>query len=108
MQKKTALIFGCGGQDGSYLTELLLENDYTVHGVLRRSSTSNTSRIDHLLSQEAIYNRRLFLHYGDLFDGNNVQKIIEEVNPDEVYNFAAMSQVRISYDVPAYTGEVTG
>lgn len=105
---KKALIFGCSGQDGSYLTELLLEKGYIVHGVLRRSSTSNTQRIDHLISQEAIYNRRLFLHYGDLFDGNNVQKIIEEVSPDEVYNLAAMSQVRVSYDVPAYTGEVTG
>lgn len=108
MGNKKALIFGVNGMDGSYLTELLLEKEYEVHGVIRRSSSSNTYRIDHLINQEAIYNRRFFLHYGDLFDGNNVQKIIEEVNPDEVYNLAAMSQVRVSYDVPAYTGEVTG
>ena len=108
LQNKKALIFGVNGMDGSYLSELLLEKNYVVHGVLRRSSSSNTYRIDHLINQEALFNRRFFLHYGDLFDGNNVQKIIEEVNPDEVYNLAAMSQVRISYDVPAYTGEVTG
>lgn len=105
---KVALLSGISGQTGSYLAELLLEKDYIVHGILRRSSTSNTSRIDHLLDQEALMNRRLFIHYGDLQDGNSIQKIIEEVNPDEIYNFAAMSQVRISYDVPTYTGEITG
>lgn len=105
---KKALITGAGGQDGSYLIELLLEKDYEVHGLLRRSSTSNTSRIDHLISQEAIYNRRLFLHYGDVQDSNSIERIIKEVNPDEIYNLAAMSQVRISYDMPAYTGDVTG
>lgn len=107
-KKKIALVTGCGGQTGSYLAELLLEKDYIVHGILRRTSTSNTSRIDHLLDQEALLNRRLFIHYGDLQDGNSIQKIVEAVNPDEIYNFAAMSQVRISYDIPAFTGEITG
>ncbi|MBI4136942.1 GDP-mannose 4,6-dehydratase [Candidatus Roizmanbacteria bacterium] len=105
---KIALVSGISGQTASYLAEILLEKDYIVHGILRRSSTSNTSRIDHLLDQEALMNRRLFIHYGDLQDGNSIQKIVEEVNPDEVYNLAAMSQVRISYDIPAFTGEVTG
>jgi len=108
LQNKKALIFGVTGMDGSYLSELLLEKNYEVHGVLRRSSSLNTYRIDHLINQEALFNRRFFLHYGDLFDGNNIQKIIKEVMPDEIYNFAAMSQVRISYDIPVYTGEVTG
>lgn len=107
-KKKIALITGLTGQTGSYLAELLLEKDYIVHGMIRRTSTSNTSRIDHLLDQEALMGRRLFIHHGDLQDGNSIQKIIEEVNPDEIYNFAAMSQVRISYDIPTFTGEITG
>lgn len=97
----TALITGITGQDGSYLSELLLEKGYQVHGLIRRSSVSNTSRITHLLSQ-------ITLHPGELTDVNNLVKIIQAVQPDEIYNLAAMSQVRISYDIPAYTGEVTG
>lgn len=96
-----ALITGINGQDGSYLAELLLEKNYEVHGIIRRSSAGNTRRIDHLLDN-------LRLHYGDLSDVNNLVKILQEVQPDEIYNFAAMSQVRISYDIPAYTGAVTG
>ncbi len=100
-KKKVALITGINGQDGSYLSELLLEKDYEVHGFIRRSSAGNTRRIDHILD-------RITLHYGDLGDVNNIVKILQEVQPDEIYNFAAMSQVRISYDIPAYTGQVTG
>lgn len=98
---KKALVTGCNGQDGSYLMELLLEQGYEVHGIIRRSSAGNTRRIDHILD-------KITLHYGDLSDVNNLVKILQEVMPDEVYNFAAMSQVRISYDIPAYTGMVTG
>lgn len=98
---KKALISGVNGQDGSYLAELLLEKNYEVHGIIRRSSAGNTRRIDHILD-------RIVLHYGDLSDVNNLVKILQEVQPDEIYNFAAMSQVRISYDIPAYTGAVTG
>lgn len=96
-----ALITGINGQDGSYMAELLLEKNYEVHGVIRRSSAGNTRRIDHILD-------KITLHYGDLSDVNNLVKILQEVKPDEIYNFAAMSQVRISYDIPAYTGMVTG
>lgn len=96
-----ALITGINGQDGSYLAELLLEKGYEVHGIIRRSSAGNTRRIDHILD-------KITLHYGDLSDVNNLVKILQEVMPDEIYNFAAMSQVRISYDIPAYTGDITG
>lgn len=96
-----ALITGINGQDGSYLAELLLEKNYEVHGIIRRSSAGNTRRIDHILGA-------ITLHYGDLSDVNNLVKILQEVQPDEIYNFAAMSQVKISYDIPAYTGQVTG
>lgn len=95
------LITGINGQDGSYLAELLLEKGYEVHGLIRRSSAGNTRRIDHILE-------KITLHYGDLSDVNNIVKVLQEVKPDEIYNFAAMSQVRISYDIPAYTGMVTG
>lgn len=98
---KVALVTGCNGQDGSYIMELLLEKGYFVHGIIRRSSAGNTRRIDHILD-------KITLHYGDLSDVNNLVKILREVQPDEIYNFAAMSQVRISYDIPAYTGQVTG
>lgn len=96
-----ALITGITGQDGSYMAELLLEKGYKVHGLVRRSSAGNTRRIDHILD-------KVKLHYGDLSDVNNLTKILQEVMPDEIYNFAAMSQVRISYEIPAYTGEITG
>lgn len=98
---KKAIVTGCNGQDGSYLMELLLEKGYEVHGLVRRSSAGNTRRIDHILD-------KVTLHYSDLSDVNNLVKILQEVQPDEIYNFAAMSQVRISYDIPAYTGMVTG
>jgi len=101
MAKDIALITGINGQDGSYLAELLLEKGYEVHGIVRRSSAGNTRRIDHILD-------KITLHYGDLSDVNNIVKILQEVSPTEIYNFAAMSQVRISYDIPAYTGQVTG
>lgn len=99
--KKKAFITGIGGQTGSYLAELLLEKDYEVHGLIRRTSGSNTKRIDHILD-------KITLHVGDLTDANNLVKILKEVMPHEIYNFAAMSQVRVSYDMPAFTGEVTG
>ena len=96
-----ALITGVNGQDGSYMAELLLEKHYEVHGLIRRSSAGNTRRIDHILD-------KITLHIGDLSDVNNLVKVLQEVQPDEIYNFAAMSQVRISYDIPAYTGQITG
>lgn len=96
-----ALITGINGQTGSYLAEILLEKGYEVHGTVRRSSTHSTERIDHILD-------KITLHIADLSDVNNLVKILQEVQPDEIYNFAAMSQVRISYDIPAYTGMVTG
>ena len=96
-----ALITGITGQDGSYMAELLLEKGYEVHGLVRRSSAGNTRRIDHILD-------KITLHIGDLSDVNNLVKVLQEVKPDEIYNFAAMSQVRQSYDIPAYTGMVTG
>lgn len=98
---KSALITGITGQDGSYLAELLLDNGYDVHGLIRRSSTGNTRRIDHLLD-------KITLHIGDLADVNNLVKILQEKDFSEIYNFAAMSQVRLSYEIPAYTGDITG
>ena len=103
---KTALITGITGQDGSYLAELLLEKGYTVHGIIRRSSSFNTGRIDHLYNDPAIYNERLFLHYGDLTDSSNLNRLLEKVDPDEVYNLAAQSHVKVSFEVPEYTAEV--
>lgn len=106
---KKALITGVNGQDGSYLSEILLDKGYEVHGLIRRSSSDgHLARIQHLIDQEAIFNRRFFLHYGDLEDSATLDRIIKEVNPEEIYNLAAMSQVKISYDMPAYTGEITG
>jgi len=94
--------------DGSYLAELLLEKKYVVHGMIRRSSTSGMGNIKHLVDQEAIFNRKFFIHYGDLLEQGSLEQIIKKVKPDEIYNLAAQSQVRISYDIPVYTGEVTG
>jgi len=105
---KRALITGITGQDGSYLAELLLEKGYEVHGVVRRSSTFNTERIDHLYRDPHEPGTRLFLHYGDLNDGSSLQSIVSAVRPDEVYNLGAQSHVRVSFDIPEYTGEVTG
>lgn len=105
---KKALITGITGQDGSYLTELLLEKGYEVHGIIRRSSSFNTERIDHIYSDPHIENTKLFLHYGDLSDSSNICRIIEKVAPDEIYNLGAQSHVRVSFDTPEYTGDVVG
>lgn len=105
---KKALITGITGQDGSYLTELLLEKGYEVHGIIRRSSSFNTERIDHLYQDPHIENTRLFLHYGDLSDSSNICRILEKVAPDEIYNLGAQSHVRVSFDTPEYTADVTG
>jgi len=103
---KKALITGVTGQDGSYLTELLLEKNYTVHGIVRRSSSFNRSRIEHLIQNSDIYGETLFLHYGDMTDSSALNRIIEKTEPDEVYNLAAQSHVGISFGVPEYTCDV--
>src|SRR5690625_2254602 len=100
---KTALITGITGQDGSYLAELLLEKGYTVHGIKRRSSMFNTERIDHLYEDPHTIGRRLILHYVDLTDSLNITRIIQDVQPDEIYNLAAMSHVKVSFESPEYT-----
>jgi GDPmannose 4,6-dehydratase len=105
---KKALITGITGQDGSYLTELLLEKGYEVHGIIRRASSFNTFRIDHLYKNPEILNQKLFLHYGDMTDSSNLNRIIEKVNPVEIYNLAAQSHVQVSFEVPEYTAEVVG
>jgi len=105
---KQALITGITGQDGSYLTELLLGKGYEVHGIIRRSSTFNTARIDHLYQDPHEPDQRLVLHYGDLTDSSRLVTLIEKVRPDEVYHLAAQSHVRVSFDEPEYTGNTTG
>ena len=105
---KKALISGITGQDGSYLTELLLSMDYTIHGIIRRSSSFNTFRIDHLYNNKEYLNKRLFLHYGDLTDSSNLNRLVEKINPDEIYNLGAQSHVQVSFEVPEYTEEVDG
>ena len=105
---KIALISGITGQDGSYLTELLLEKGYTVHGIIRRSSSFNTFRIDHLYNDPEILKKRMFLHYGDLTDSSNLNRLIEKTNPDEIYNLGAQSHVQVSFEVPEYCAEVDG
>ena len=104
---KKALITGITGQDGSYLAELLLGKDYEVHGIIRRASTFNTGRIDHLYSDPHINGVRLFLHYGDIADSTNLIKLLYQIQPEEVYHLAAQSHVRVSFDIPEYTGDVT-
>ena len=104
---KKALITGITGQDGSYLAELLLDKGYEVHGIIRRASTFNTGRIDHLYQDPHINENRLFLHYGDMSDSTNLVRILAQVQPDEIYNLAAQSHVRVSFDIPEYTGDVT-
>jgi GDPmannose 4,6-dehydratase len=106
--KKTALITGITGQDGSYLAELLLEKGYLVHGIIRRSSSFNTFRIDHLYKNSRILNRKLFLHYGDLTDSSNLNRLVEKIQPDEIFNLGAQSHVQVSFEVPEYTAEVDG
>jgi len=105
---KKALITGITGQDGSYLAELLLEKGYEVHGVVRRSSSFNTQRIDHVYVDPHTAGARLFLHYGDLNDASSLNLLLKKVRPEEIYNLGAQSHVRVSFDVPEYTGEVTG
>jgi GDPmannose 4,6-dehydratase len=103
---KRALITGITGQDGSYLTELLLRKGYEVHGVMRRASLFNTDRIDHLYHDPHLRGAPLTLHYGDLSDGTGLRRVLEAVDPDEVYNLAAQSHVKVSFDIPEYTAEV--
>ena len=105
---KKALITGITGQDGSYLTELLLMKGYEVHGIIRRSSSFNTFRIDHLYKDESILNKSLFLHYGDLTDSSNLNRLVEKIQPDEIYNLGAQSHVQVSFELPEYTAEVDG
>jgi GDPmannose 4,6-dehydratase len=106
--KKVALITGITGQDGAYLAELLLKKGYTVHGLKRRSSLFNTDRIDHLYQDPHVDNRNLILHYGDMTDSMNLTRIIQETQPDEIYNLAAMSHVKVSFDTPEYTANADG
>jgi GDPmannose 4,6-dehydratase len=106
MSSRTALVTGITGQDGSYLAELLLEKDYEVHGLIRRASTFNTSRIDHLYSDHHENGNQLILHYGDLTDSNCLNNLILDIEPDEIYNLAAQSHVRVSFDQPVYTVDV--
>eukprot|EP01013_Petalomonas_cantuscygni_P004551 TRINITY_DN14947_c0_g1_i1.p1 TRINITY_DN14947_c0_g1~~TRINITY_DN14947_c0_g1_i1.p1 ORF type:complete len:382 (+),score=-31.84 TRINITY_DN14947_c0_g1_i1:304-1449(+) len=108
MSMKTALITGITGQDGAYLAELLLSKGYIVHGIKRRASLFNTDRIDHLYQDPHEDDKRLFLHYGDLTDSMNLTRIIQETKPDEIYNLAAMSHVKVSFDTPEYTANADG
>lgn len=107
MTVKKALITGITGQDGSYLAELLLAKGYEVHGIIRRASTFNTGRIDHLYTDPHIHGVRLFLHYGDISDSTNLVKLLYQIQPEEIYHLAAQSHVRVSFDIPEYTGDVT-
>ncbi len=103
---KKALITGITGQDGSYLTELLLSKGYEVHGIIRRSSSFNTGRIDHLYNDPEISGKKLFLHYGDLADASCISRLLEKIVPDEIYNLAAQSHVKVSFDIPEYTTDI--
>lgn len=105
---KTAFITGITGQDGSYLAELLLEKGYTVHGLIRRSSSFNTDRIDHIYRDPHYQDARVFLHYGDLSDATNLNHLLRKIQPDEIYHLGAQSHVRVSFDIPEYTADVTG
>src|SRR5262249_55138942 len=105
---KKAFLTGITGQDGSYLAELLLAKGYEVHGLIRRSSTFNTGRIEHLYRDTHEKDARLFLHYGDLSDATNLNLLLRKINPNEIYHLGAQSHVRVSFDMPEYTGDVTG
>ena len=105
---KKALVTGITGQDGSYLAELLLEKGYEVHGIVRRASTFNTDRLDHLYKDPLVDDTNLYLHYGDLADAVQLVKLLYDLQPDEIYNLGAQSHVRVSFDIPEYTGDVTG
>lgn len=106
IHSKKAIIFGITGQDGAYLTEFLLNKNYEVHGVIRQSSLPNTSRLDSLIHNISVFNKRLFLHYGDLTDTMSIFALVQSIQPDEIYNLAAQSHVRVSFDLPEYTAEV--
>ncbi len=103
---KKALITGITGQDGSYLLEILLDKGYEVHGIIRRSSSFNTGRIDHLYNNADVYGKRMFLHYGDVTDTSNLNRLLEKIAPEEIYNLAAQSHVKVSFEIPEYTAEV--
>ena len=105
---KRALVTGITGQDGSYLADLLLEKGYEVHGIIRRASSFNTGRIDHLYTDPHVNGVKMFLHYGDLSDSVNLVKLLYELKPDEIYHLAAQSHVRVSFDIPEYTSDITG
>src|ERR1700694_6280570 len=105
---KKALITGVTGQDGAYLAEMLLKKGYEVHGIKRRASLFNTDRIDHLYQDPHVDNKHFVLHYGDLSDSTNLIRIIQQVQPDEIYNLAAMSHVKVSFDTPEYTANADG
>ena len=105
---KKALITGITGQDGSYLAEFLLSKNYEVHGIIRRASTFNTGRIEHIFQDPHESEKKLILHYGDLSDGSNISRLIEKIRPDEIYHLGAQSHVRVSFDIPEYTADVTG
>ncbi len=107
IKKKVALIFGITGQDGSYLAEFLLKKNYVIHGVKRRSSSANTERIDHIFDSLDFSNKNFFIHYGDISDGTSTLNIINKIKPDEIYNLAAQSHVRVSFDIPEYTADIT-
>lgn len=107
-EMKKALITGITGQDGSYLTEILLDKGYEVHGIIRRSSSFNTARINHLYEDPAVLNKRLYLHYGDLIDASSLNRLLEKIEPDEIYNLAAQSHVKVSFEIPDYTAQVDG
>ena len=106
--EKTALITGITGQDGAYLAEFLLKKGYTVHGIKRRSSLFNTERVHHLYEDPHVENAKFILHYGDLTDTSNLVRIVQEVQPDEIYNLAAMSHVQVSFEMPEYTANTDG
>lgn len=103
---KTALITGITGQDGAYLSEFLLKKGYYVHGIKRRSSSINTARIDHLYEENYSKNQKFFLHYGDMTDSTNIVRLLKKIKPDEIYNLAAQSHVKVSFETPEYTAEV--
>ena len=103
---KKALITGITGQDGSYLAELLLQKGYEVHGIIRRSSSFNTGRIDHIFNNPDLHNHSFFLYYGDLTDSSNLNRLLEKIEPDEIYNLGAQSHVKVSFEVPEYTADV--
>src|SRR5690348_3414107 len=108
MPRRTALITGITGQDGSHLAEFLLAKGYVVHGLIRRASTFNTGRLDHLYQDPHVHGRRLFLHYGDLAQGESFTSLIYDVEPAEIYHLGAQSHVKVSFDVPEYSGDITG